>query len=450
MKIIYKYKGNIKKGEIEVSYDTFPFLEVSNSSSPFLLLGEDQGSFLEFCAVFAIMAPYPKENNNPIPIPMEQFSTFNVESLQVQSEVQPGVPFEVQPNEVQDRDYVELITLCGFDSEGFFKIRVPQIEFEPPQMETPTLNYRSSTAPLNSIANENFNIEDLELVYDDARFLLRFLDPRIKVEDIVVTPVKNNITILPDNSNPLNEDNIYSHLEDYNVQGCSTLRVAKPPGFGCIPTDLVYNVIREEEGPVGVYRTPSLDSESSLNRLEVSSVPVVGNSLPDYSFGVIAKYKINDGPWLTYQRTVEDETEELPSNEFESEPYNYISWDRHVYNFFMSIKDLEGRRIFSYQGNGGEYVPFEIAESWNSNTAVIKGAELDFDNIDEPYYPPPVDMVFEEEGFLEELEAVDRNRQTTVYFQVTRESGRLADIINTIFGKDEEVRSCCYTTWPGY
>ena len=417
MKIIYKYKGNTKKGEIGLE-DNNSSLEISsNRVLPFILLGEDQGSFLEFCAVFMILAPFPEENNFPPPM-VPTFSTFSLNVLQP---------------EYQVREYIELITLSGFDAEGYFKMRVPDMVEQLPQVQ------RSSLVPL-SIPIEGSGIEDLEIVQEDARFLLSSLDPRIKVEDIIVTPVKNNITVLPDNSNPLNEDNIYSHLEDYNIQCCSTLRVAKPPGFGCVPTDLAYNVIMEEEVSVEAYRISSLNSEL-----------IVGNPLPDYSFGVTGRYKINDGPWLTYQRLSTDT--EIPSGEYELEDYNSTSWNQHVFNFFRSIKDLEGRRIFSFQGGGAEYVPFEIARSWNSNLAIIQGAELDFDNLDEPYYPPPIDMypmdMYPEEG-LGQLEAVDKNRQITVYFQVTQEPGRLADIIDTIFGKDEEVRSCCYTTWPGY
>ena len=422
MKIIYKYKGNTKKGEIGLEDNNSPLEISSDRALPFILLGEDQGSFLEFCAAFLILAPFPEENN--FPPPMEGYSTLSLNVLQ---------------SEDQIREYVELITLSGFDAEGYFKRRVlDMVE----QLPLPQLQ-RSSLVPL-PISIEGSGIEDLEIVQEDARVLLSSLDPRIKVEDIIVTPVKNNITVLPDNSNPLNEDNIYSHLEDYNIQCCSTLRVAKPSGFGCVPTDLAYNVIMEEEVSVEAYRISSLNSEL-----------IVGNPLPDYSFGVTGRYKINDGPWLTYQRLSTDT--EIPSGEYELQDYNSTSWDQHVNNFFRSIKDLEGRRIFSFQGGGAEYVPFEIARSRNSSLAIIQGAELDFDNLDEPYYPPPIDMypmdMYPEEGpeeGLEQLEAVDKNRQITVYFQVTQEPGRLADIINTIFGKDEEVRSCCYTTWPGY
>lgn len=415
MKIIYKYKGNTKRGEIGLEHNDSLSEVTSNRILPFILLGEDQGSFLEFCAVFIMLVPYPEENN--FPPPMEAYSALSLNALQSEDQV---------------REYIELITLSGFDAEGYFKRRVPDMVEQLPQVQ------RSSLVPL-AAPIEDSGIEDLEIVREDARFLLSSLDPRIKVENIVVTPVKNNITVLPDNSNPLNEDNIYSHLEDYNIQCCSTLRVAKPPGFGCVPTDLAYNVIMEEEVSVEAYRISSLNSEL-----------IVGNPLPDYSFGVTGRYKINDGPWLTYQRLSTDT--EIPSGEYELEDYNSTSWNQHVFNFFRSIKDLEGRRIFSFQGGGAEYVPFEIARSRNSSLAIIQGAELDFDNLDEPYYPPPIDMYPEEgpEEGLEQLEAVDKNRQITVYFQVTQEPGRLADIINTIFGKDEEVRSCCYTTWPGY
>lgn len=412
MKIIYKYKGNTNRGEIGLEDNNSPLEVQSNRTLPFILLGEDQGSFLEFCAVFLILAPFLEENNFPPPM-VPTFSTFSLNALQ---------------SEYQVREYIELITLSGFDAEGYVKMRVSDMVEQLPQVQ------RSSLVPL-AAPIEDSGIEDLEVIQEDARFLLSSLDPRIKVENIIVTPVKNNITVLPDNSNPLNEDNIYSHLEDYNIQCCSTLRVAKPPGFGCVPTDLAYNVIMEEEVSVEAYRTSSLNSEL-----------IVGNPLPDYSFGVTGRYKINDGPWLTYQRLSTDI--EVPSGEYELEDYNSTSWNQHVYNFFRSIKDLEGRRIFSFQGGGAEYVPFEISSSWNSNLAIIQGAELDFDNLDEPYYPPPIDMVVEEGSG--QLEAVDKNRQITVYFQVTQEPGRLADIINTIFGKDEEVRSCCYTTWPGY
>lgn len=413
MKIIYKYKGNTKKGEIGLEDNNFPLEISSDRVLPFILLGEDQGSFLEFCGVFLILAPFPEENNFPPPI-VPTFSTFSLNALQ---------------SEYQVREHIELISLSGFDAEGYyFKRRVPDMVEQLPQVQ------RSSLVPL-AAPIEDSGIEDLEIVREDARFLLSSLDPRIKVEDIIVTPVKNNITVLPDNSNPLNEDNIYSHLEDYNIQGCSTLRVAKPPGFGCVPTDLAYNVIMEEEVSVEAYRMSPMNSEL-----------IVGNPLPDYSFGVTGRYKINDGPWLTYQRLATDT--EIPSGEDELQDYNSTPWNQHVFNFFRSIKDLEGRRMFSFQGSGAEYVPFEIARSWNSSLAIIQGAELDFDNLDEPYYPPPIDM-YPEEG-LGQLEAVDKNRQIIVYFQVTQEPGRLADIINTIFGKDEEVRSCCYTTWPGY
>lgn len=407
MKIIYKYKGNTKKGEIGLEDDNSPLEISSDRVLPFILLGEDQGSFLEFCAVFLILAPYPEENNFPPPM-VPTFSTFSLNALQ---------------SEYQVREYIELITLSGFDAEGYVKMRVTDMVEQLPQVQ------RSSLVPL-AAPIEDSGIEDLEIVREDARFLLSSLDPRIKVEDIIVTPVKNNITVLPDNSNPLNEDNIYSHLEDYNIQCCSTLRVAKPPGFGCVPTDLAYNVIMEED----------------FGMSPMNSELIVGNPLPDYSFGVTGRYKINDGPWLTYQRLSTDT--EIPSGEYELQDYNSTSWNQHVFNFFRSIKDLEGRRIFSFQGGGAEYVPFEIARSWNSSLAIIQGAELDLDNLDEPYYPPPIDM-YPEEG-LGQLEAVDKNRQIIVYFQVTQEPGRLADIINTIFGKDEEVKSCCYTTWPGY
>lgn len=432
MKIIYKYKGDTKKGEINVkSFDNdLPSPSPSENiyKPPFILLGEDKGTFLEFCAIFGIIAPYPDDIIVGPPT-METFSLMSISSnIQNNS-------LDVAP------EYIELVTLCGFDSMGFFSMRVPNIEFEPPVVITPSLARATTLEVLDTRNSTEINsIEDLELIYQDARPFLQVIDPRIKLQDIVVTPIKNIITVLPNLSNPTDEDNIYSHLEDYNVSCCSTLRVEKPPGFGCTPTDLMFTLAREEE--------VAMAARMSVSEIQPINIePVL--QVPDYSFGVTARYKINDGPWITYQRLSSEEETPVDDYEYELQSYFDTDWYGHVNNFFRSIKDLEGRRIFSFRGGGAEYVPFEISmPRWNNNYGDIYGAELDFRYIDEEYYPPPID--WNENSEIPTTQPVDINRQTTVYFQVTQDSGRLADIIDTIFGKDEEVRSCCYTTWPGY
>ena len=104
----------------------------------------------------------------------------------------------------------------------------------------------------------------------------------------------------------------------------------------------------------------------------------------------------------------------------------------------------------SFRGGGSEYVPFEINTGrWDSNIWIIEGARLNFDYIEDGFYPPNIDGFYPDDESESQV-SVDINRQTTVYFQVNNDSGRFADIIGSIFKVDSEVRSCCYDIWPGY
>ena len=403
MKIIYKYKGNTKKGFTNLDQHS-----LKSEMKSFVLLGDESGQFLEYSAIFGVMTPFPEEATRP-------------------GEATRSMNFEIP---LLGNDYVELYTLCGIDAQGFIKSRMP------PYMEpTPQMNLMSRVIASDPIPGSA--VEDLEILNLEVAPLLKSLDPRIKASEVIVTPVKNVITILQDDSKPEDEDNINSYLDpNTSIESCGVVRVKKPPGFGCTPKSL--ELIIEEDTQ---HENPSfLRSESRIL-----------NQAPDYSFGVTAKYKLNEGPWITYEylaTTIEEEDSKDSVYKFRA--YPGCNWSDHVRAFLGSIKDSEGRRIMSFRGGGSAYVPFEINTGrGDSNIWFIEGARLNFDYIEDGYYPPNIDGFYPDKDSESQV-SVDINRQTTVYFQVNDDSGRFADIIGSIFKVNSEVRSCCYNIWPGY
>lgn len=428
MKIIYKYKGSIKSSDLILGPSRIDreLEQVVNNSSAIILLGKEEGSFLEYAGAFSVIAPYPEDGGILVPQPQMELQRV------VSDGIQPSVfnsSFEVAEG---FPEYIEIYDISGLNANGFAKLRVPLFLGLPDI--SPQLN-----RTLNETSEDTLDfVEGTQLIDFELKYYLESLDPRIKAEDVVVTPVKNLITILPDDSGPESEYNIYKYFkEDPEVKSCSVLRVLKPPGFGCTPSDLYINMADDVISEVPTLARQEEFSTSSQNLLQA-------NLPPDYSFGVTAQYKINDGPWLTYQRLQSDEEVEEPFNGYERQPYDFCNWYDHVYDFFNALKDEDGRRLVCFYDNGGEYVPFQIRPgNWNNPNWSMYGAELNFENWDN-YYPPPINFFSESE---EEQVKVDPNRQTTLYFKITPDAGNLADIIGSLFEKDSEIRSCCYAYW---